>query len=471
MVKGPRPPPHKLSTRPAQVATKGASGEGLALVRPGLMRRVLYLTPYFPPQSRVGALRPLKFARHLPTHGWVPIVLCDLKRRDPLDPELLSQVPTSTVVVRDYGITGRNNEAAFLRTLGNLRPPGPAPMSAASGHQRRPGFAVRPFAAFDRNPELIPLGEHSLDVPHAVRAARRLLARYRCDAILVNADPWAATLVGRRLAHETGLPLVLDLRDPWAPCELRRPMRPPLQRRVVDYLERTAVEAAAQVILNTDTSCEAYRDHYRDLPEARFCTIRNHSDPGLIAGSPDPPSAQFTVLFLGNLRRFIESDTLLLALGALRQTPCPRTEVRLRIVGRVPAEVLARARELGVHESLSVEPPVSYSRIGGIMHSADLLVAVSHAGRQRIPAKLYDYLTTPRPILALSDNPELATLLGTAGEATVCPRGDVDAVRAAIAHEVALGRQRTVARTPTGTDSASATARLARILDEVTGAS
>ncbi|MFT5993917.1 MAG: hypothetical protein ACI82G_002922, partial [Bradymonadia bacterium] len=36
---------------------------------------LLYITPYFPPATKVGALRPLKFVRHLGAHGWRVVVL------------------------------------------------------------------------------------------------------------------------------------------------------------------------------------------------------------------------------------------------------------------------------------------------------------------------------------------------------------------------------------------------------------
>jgi glycosyltransferase involved in cell wall biosynthesis len=385
------------------------------------MRRLLYVSPYFPPQSRVGALRPLKFVRHLPDQGWEPVVLCDLRRGDPIDADLLAAIPASTTVIREYGRRAARNE----RTL----------------------------------------GEHGPDIPHAVAAGRRILARHPCAAILVNADPYAATLVGRKLALHGGLPLVLDFRDPWAPCELRRPMRPPLQRLVTDRLERMAVQAASRVILNTDAARDAYVEHYRDLPSTRFVTIRNHSDPELIASTPAPAPAAFTLLLLGNLRRFVEGDVLLQALSELRRRGHSPARVRLRVVGRVPEAVWSQARQLEVADLLEVEPPIPYRQIGGVMQSADVLVAISHAGRQRIPAKVYDYLTTSRPILVATDNPELQQLLREAGGAVVCSLADGGAIADAVGREIEQGRQRSVERRPVGTDSATATARLAQVLD------
>jgi hypothetical protein len=260
--------------------------------------------------TRVGALRPLKFARHLPAFGWAPVVLCDLWRDDPVDSSLLEAVPSSTVVVRDWARTSAGN----MRAL-EARGSGPFP---------EPNVAGRPTARRRRgwrpSPEWLPLGVHMFDIPHARRAARDVLRRYPdCRAIVVNADPYAAMIVGAELARTTGLPLVQDLRDPWAVCELRRPERPAAQRLLVDRLERWAFERAAKVVLNTETTLADVRAHYPDLPPERFTCIRNHADPELIAGGTHPGFDRFTALFLGNLRRHVEGDVLLRALERLRR--------------------------------------------------------------------------------------------------------------------------------------------------------
>ena len=66
------------------------------------MHDFLYLTPYFPPQGRVGALRPLKFCRHLPSLGWRPIVLTDLWSGATLNRRLYEAVPSDIPIVYDY---------------------------------------------------------------------------------------------------------------------------------------------------------------------------------------------------------------------------------------------------------------------------------------------------------------------------------------------------------------------------------
>ena len=424
------------------------------------LRRFLYLTPYFPPLGRVGALRPLKFARHLPRHGWAPVVLCDWWPGATLSGRLTDFVPPEATVIRAYSRRAKGCDAALAAHLAQPQT-GPA--------ARMPPAKTRSMSlpSWLNNPELIPLGEHSVHMGHATRAARRALAAHpECEAIVVNADPFAALLVGARLSRETGLPLIQDLRDPWSICDLRRPRRPAPIRALVDWLEARAFRAASKIIINSETALADYRAHYagRIAPE-RFCRLRNHHDTGLIAEGQHPGFDRFTLLFLGHFRRFVEGDVLLAHLAALKARGCG--DAQLVVTGQCPPESWARAQEMGVSDMLVLHPFVPYAEIGAIMAQADILVALSNQTDQRIPAKLYDYFTTTRPVLTFADAPEIGRMLeGNGGRLYGLDQAEPAAEY--VATLMAAGRHPTVERDGDAFSSARATARLAALLDEVT---
>jgi glycosyltransferase involved in cell wall biosynthesis len=425
------------------------------------VRRFLYITPYFPPQSRVGALRPLKFARHLPDCGWAPLALCDLRPSDAMDRELERAVPDSTRVVRDYGPRARETERRYL--AGEL----PAPFRKKS-RKRRIGAQPLLPRALTPPPEWLPLGRHSADMPHALRAARGLLREGGLEAVVVNSDPYASLLVGLKVAREFDLPLISDLRDPWAPCALRRPRRPALQRRLVDRWERRVVEGSARVVLNTATALEDYRGHYPDLPAERFTFIRNHGDRELISLGEFAERREFTLLFLGRFRRFVEGGQLLRALAELRRRGLDGGRIKLVVSGGFPRDAEELAEQLGVGEMIEDHPFVPYRQVGSFMRSADLLVSLSHQTDQRIPAKTYDYLVSSRPMLMIADNPEIERIARSVPGVAVCPLDDATAAADAVQAAIERGRRREVDRDASGFDSATAARSLARILDEVT---
>jgi hypothetical protein len=425
--------------------------------RPTQMRPFLYISPYFPPDARVGALRPLKFVRHLPAHGYRPIVLADAAGA-PGDARLAAAVPRDVVVVRDYGRSTRRK--VFTPSVGVSNG------SAAAGRPLGDGSLLRSFL---ERPELVPLGPQALDIPHALSAAERILDQYDCRAIVVNADPFAAAVAGALLSRRKRVPLLLDFRDPWALCSLRRPLRKPWVETSVDKLERFAIHASERVILNTERTRLDYAEHYRDLPAERFVCIPNHADPTLDAaqGERGPTRRRFTLLFAGTLRRFVEGDVLLALLSELKRRGATAQKLGLVIAGKAPAEFLHRAAELGLGDWLELEAPVSYLDVPDLLDRADLLVVLSHRDRQRIPAKVYDYALSKRPLLVVSENPELEELAARIGGAAVFPHDAIEPMADFVTSKFEE-RRADVVRDFDWT-SERATRRLATLLDDAIG--
>lgn len=421
------------------------------------MRTFLYLSPYFPPDARVGALRPLKFVRHLPAQGFRPVVLADAPA-GARDDRLLGVIPPEVVIVRDYG----RRSGRRWRRRGPSAETSPPPWLGALESPLGRRLAT-PF----EQPELVPLGPHALDVPHALRAARRLLELHGCEAILVNADPFASAVVGALLSRISGVPLVVDFRDPWALCSLRRPLRKPWVARSVDALERFVIETARRVILNTESARLAYARHYAELGDERFACIPNHADPSL-GRAPAAPALgehRFELLLAGTLRRFVDGAILLEIVTELARRGVGPERFGVTIAGRGDESFLGRVLALGLGPYFSLEPPLSYLDVPARQQRADLLFILGHRDRQRIPAKIYDAALSDRPLLVVSENPELAALSSSLGGARVFGHDQAPAIAEWIEELIALGSGPPIERRFEWT-SAAATARLAEILHQ-----
>jgi hypothetical protein len=417
----------------------------------------LYISPFFPPLSRVGALRPLKFARHLPDHGWSPVVLCDLWDGAACDPTLLDAVPDSTIVLRRY-----SSRAEAADAKGMSEPPA----RGEAKPKRKPLFTT---PAWVHAKDWLPMGDAVFHVRHALKAARHALQRYPCEAILVNADPVAALLVGKILAKETGLPFVADLRDPWGPCELRRPRRPFYTRLIEGWCERSVVAAADRVILNTETTKAAYLRQYPDIDPNRFAVIRNHLSRDLIAGGTASGFAKFTLLFLGSFSAFVRPGPLLRLLAALKARGVGPEHLQMAITATLDPESRRLAREMGVGAYVVEHPTVHLRDVGALMAAADMLVLIAPTP-QRIQAKFYDYMGSERPILAIAKfHPELAGLLQETGAGRLLSPDQPEDMADYVEHFRAQDRHPVLPRDAAARaslESPAATQRLAAILDE-----
>ncbi len=422
------------------------------------MRYFLYISPFFPPLARTGAFRALKFTRHLPDQGWQPVVLADLWPGAAVDAALAEAVPGDTPVVHDYG--PRAAEAILAAA---------PPLPRAAG---RPSPA-RPAGLF-RGREWLPLGAAAFAIPHALRAARRVLAAHPVEAIMVNADPVAALVVGERLAAESGLPLVADLRDPWGPCELRRPLRPATTRAIEGLAERRVVRRAAAVILNTETTADDYRRHYPNVAAKRFSFIRNHGDGALIRSgeAPAPAFEVFTLLFLGGFSRFVRPDPLLALLAELKRRGHGPEAVRLALTERLDVESERRAEQLGLAAMIETVGNLPYRDVGKLIDAADVGTLIAPS-RQRVQAKFYDYVTGERPILAIGErHPELDAILSETEAGRRIRPGAVPEMADWVERHLARGRHPTAPRPPGARrefSSPRAAERLARLLEKVAG--
>jgi hypothetical protein len=427
------------------------------------LRHLLYISPFFPPLRRIGALRPLKFARHLPEHGWIPVVLCDLWDGAPCDRALLDAVPKSTIVLRRYSSRAEAAEAKYM--AGPPNDPAEIPERTS---------AVRTQSCIEdliRSKDWLPMGDAIFHVRHALKAARQALKQHPCDAIMVNADPVAALLVGKILARETGLPFIADLRDPWGPCELRRPRRPFYTRLIEVWCEHGVVTAADKVILNTETARAAYLRQYSDVDPNRFTVIRNHLSRALIAGGGTPGFNTFTLLFLGSFSAFVRPEPLLRLLAALKARGVTPRDLQMAITATLDPESRQLARMLDIEAYVIEHPTVQLRDVGALMEAADMLVLFAPTP-QRIQAKFYDYLGSERPILAISkSHPELAGLLQETGAGSLFAPDQTDEIATYIEGFLMQGRHPVVPRNEAARaklESPAATQQLAAILDEVT---
>lgn len=445
-------------------------------------RRALLISPYFPPMGVSGAKRALHLARNLPAEGWKPVVLAGPPIHERPDPDLAECVPPDAIV--SYGFSGvvrpwlaRRRKTREDQQKGPHRaeyagrnpsaPPRPAPwrrlidglpqseaiaeaietaagvVGGAARAATRAATGAAAQAAGQILPDrdwsfLTPFDRYLVDLPAGLEAARQLIHQHAPEVIHISADPWSPLIAALQLTRETGLPLVVDFRDPWSQHDAKMALRPAVSQKALRRFELELFGAAAKIVLNTEACRDAYIDAYAGkVPADRFTAVRNAFDEGLFLPAPRPepdPTAPFTVLYFGRFRRFVEPDALLDGFARFVQAEAlPPEKARLTFVGGLDDEHAARAGQFGLDPYLFVMPAVPFRHSLPVLQAADALALIIEPECQlQIPGKLYDYLCAGRPILAISANDEANRIVRGAG-AGLCPaHGDPAAVAEAI---------------------------------------
>jgi len=429
------------------------------------MRSFLYLTPRFAPAATVGALRAVKFCRHLPSQGWRPVVLSDMEAARGFDPSLEALLPAEISVEVGWRPESGAVLAAMragLRVAPDVDNRGPFKRGLADRiRATAPALIDGPRALLQ---ELkLPLSANELrDIQHAVEAARRLVVRERCEAIVASGPPWQALVVGALVARLERLPLLLDFRDPWALCELDRVARSWMEQQKAQLLERWCVWQATALLLNTDAARDDYERVYGGRAGLRIETLRNHAE-AWERGPEVERSGPFRLVCPGRLRDRVMSQGLVRALAALAAEGWGPDRLVLEVAGPLSRRAEAEFRAADVLRFVQLVNWKPQSEVSAWLATGDLQIVLNAATRQRIPAKFYESLMVPRPVLVCGATPEMATLTAGMEGVALCDREDDGAIAAAI-RAALTGRRAAVVRETGALTSEAAAARLAELL-------
>ncbi len=386
-----------------------------------MSRRVLILAYFYPPLAGGGVHRALAWTRYLPAHGWDCTVVCAGEHDYWVqDPSLTSRVPAATEVIRVSGGSGLSAWLAWRRRAGG------APGRRSSGT----------FAGLRTLADWFLLPDSYVGWARRARAAAdRRLAAGGIDVLLSTSPPDSVHLAARELAARHRVPWAADFRDPWIGRWFRDPPTP-WHRARHDVMEHS-------VLRDADLVLAASRTHVDDLQaggRARGPVVHlpNGFEPGVgdSPGADDGDAGAFHVAFTGTLTLMPEAGTFLEAVhDVLAKRPEARTRLRVDMVGPYETHYAERSAALGLTDVVRMHGPLPHAETRAIQRRADLLALWRPEGeglRTMVPGKLYEYMDTGRPILALwRPGEEAAGLVARAGGTVVAP-GD----RAALAREL-----------------------------------
>jgi glycosyltransferase involved in cell wall biosynthesis len=311
----------------------------------------------------------------------------------------------------------------------------------------------------------------------AVYAGLRVIRTESPAVILTTGPPHSTHLVGVALSRLTGVPLVLDFRDPWA----RTPWGPrkddPLAQKIVVRLERAAVRTAVRVILNTARLRDDFSSHYGADTSRRFEVIPNGYDPDLLdrvkillsEHRPEVANRELSVVHVGSLYKGRDPVPVLEAISLLRRQGVPIT---FRQVGSC-ARSFSPEREvqrLGLNGAATFESAVPHDVALSRTAMADILLAIQPGTHLQVPGKIFEMMLFGKPIIGITDEGATSDLLSDYRLGYAVRAGDVEGLALAIRRAMDDASNRNLPDRKEAMahfDGRRLTGELARIFDEI----
>ena len=366
--------------------------------RPG---KVLIITYYWPPSGGAGVQRWLKFAKYLPSSGWMPAVLTvdpDFATYPYMDESLYGEIPIDVEVYRTKAV---NYFALYSRDLSKI----PHSGFAAGSDKGTKGRLSR----FVRGNFFIPDPRRGWN-RYAYRKACELIRRQNITHVITTSPPHSTQLIGLRLKRRfPKIKWVADMRDPWTDIYYYDLFKPSLPARIIDSRMEKNVLSRADSIITVGHTLASLLSEKSESTEGKIHVLPNGFDEedfeGIMPTLPDT----FTITYVGTLSPSYPLGGFLQAIQELRADGQP---VNIRFVGTV-SEAVRRLIPGGEPETEFIpycEHPVA---VRHMMNSSLLLLIIPDhpSNRSILTGKIFEYLATEKPILLLGPKDGDAALL------------------------------------------------------------
>src|SRR5215471_5394899 len=372
------------------------------------MKSVVMIAYIFPPEGNAGTYRPLRFVRHLPAHGWRPVVIANAPYSyERYDPTLLNLVPPETEIL---SVRNPDRWAAFQQGREqrsreiNARS-STETLEQTEASERRPLRSVARGVAHKIEGIVYHPDPEMFWIRPATEAAVEASNRSGAEVIWATGGPWSSLVVGREAALRTGRPYILDFRDSWTlECDDFQATQPEWARRRNRRLLSRLFNDAQAVVFRYMAEAESYwRAYPGALVPEKIHLIPNGYD-GSVARFDVPRQDRCTLLYTGSVRQY-SYDTLLEALVSLKKSePIVTSRLRIVFVGEGSDAVAKSAVSLGLTDIIETIGVVSFGQVNQLQSEAHALLLLGWKparGHEFRGSKIFGYLKAGRPIIGV----------------------------------------------------------------------
>ncbi|MGD9056456.1 MAG: glycosyltransferase [Desulfobacterales bacterium] len=370
-------------------------------------KRVLYISYSFPPSGGSAVQRPLKFTKFLSDFGWKVHVVSVKKDYFLFDFELRKEIPDKTSVTEAFSL-----EPSILKII----------LKRKYKKFYRWKFASLIMNFFLKIYSVIFYRLVIIDwcdgwVPFGFLKAKKIMRKENVDLILVSMEPSSACIIGILLKKITGKPLVLDYHDAWT-TSVPFGQRNGLRKKISEMLENYVINFADKIIAcKTDIIFDIQRK-FGSLDDQKFVLIRNGYDADDYSGVKKKENKKFVITYTGKLseKLYYSPETFINALSQfIRENQIPKNDICVLFVGLISKNYKNRFAELikklNIEDIVITTGNVDHTKCIEYQKNSDLLLYIIESidGKKAsykfsgvIPAKIYEYIYSGTPILAIA---------------------------------------------------------------------
>ncbi len=367
-------------------------------------KKILIITYYWPPAGGPGVQRWLKFVKYLPEFGIQPIVYIPENPTYPIiDENLVKEVSGKAIILKHKIFEPYQLAAFFSKNKTKKISSGIIP------NQKKQSFLDKTFL-WIRGNLFIP-DARVFWVKPSVAYLHKYIVENNIDTIITSGPPHSLHLIGLELKQKLDVKWYADFRDPWTTIGYHKSLRlSSFAAKKHKALEHKVLNTADTIIVTSKTT----KSEFEAITNKPIAVITNGYDTEQV--EKQTLDAKFSLAHIGSF--LSERNPMILwesLIELIQEIPDFKAHLEIKLIGAVSQEVLGTISQFGLDQYLNNLGYVSHTEAIAHQRRSQVLVLIeidSEDTKSIIPGKLFEYMVSGRPIVAIGpDDSDFAEII------------------------------------------------------------
>ena len=356
-------------------------------------KKILIITYYWPPAGGPGVQRWLKFVKYLPDFSIQPIVYIPENPTYPIvDENLVNEVSDKAIVLKNK-IFEPYQIASFLSKNKTKKI-----SSGIIPNKKKQSFLDKTFL-WIRGNLFIP-DARVFWVKPSVSYLEKYIVENNIDTIITSGPPHSLHLIGLELKQKLNLKWFADFRDPWTTIGYHKSLRlSSFAAKKHKSLEHQVLNSADTIIVTSKTT----KTEFEAITTKPIAVITNGYDTEQV--EKQTLDSKFSLAHIGSFLSARNPSILWESLTELiQEIPAFKSHLEIKLIGAVSQEVLETITQFGLNPYLNNLGYVSHNEAIAHQRKSQVLLLIeidSEDTKSIIPGKLFEYMVSNRPIIAI----------------------------------------------------------------------
>ncbi len=367
----------------------------------------------------------MKFVKYLPDFGIEPIVYIPENPTYPLwDENLVQEVSDKATIIKQpifepYGFASFLSKNKTKKISAGIIP-----------NKKKQSFIERTLL-WIRGNMFIP-DARIFWVKPSVKFLQKYIQENNIETLITTGPPHSVHLIGLGLKKQNNIQWIADFRDPWTTIGYHKALK--LSKKSAKKhkeLEKEVMNSCDQLIVTSPTT----KAEFEQITSKPIEVITNGYDVENVFKKP--MDSKFTLAHIGSFLSERNPRILWKSLSELvKENKDFADDFQLKLIGAVSREVLETIQEFRLENYVNHLGYVSHNEALQEQRSSQVLLLIeinSEATNCIIPGKLFEYMVSDRPILAIGpENADFKNIIKETNTGTFFTYEDKEVLKAQI---------------------------------------